>query len=110
MSSFVEWIAAESEGDEEENGLNMGPPVEPPTAEKSAGEVSLQSAVWPTLPAGNFSGGLPDGAEQDDPLDRNPDLWLYRKRTVGLLRRYMRFSIETGRLPSLVGREFFGRR
>jgi hypothetical protein len=107
MSSFVEWNAAESEGDEEENGLNMGPPVEPPTAEKSAGEVSLQSAVWPTLPAGNFSGGLPDGAEQDDPLDRNPDLWLYRKRTVGLLRRYMRFSIETGRLPSLVGREFF---
>jgi DNA-directed RNA polymerase specialized sigma24 family protein len=32
---------------------------------------------------------------------------LYRKRTVGMLRRYMRFSIETGRLPSLVGREFF---
>ncbi|MGB8761221.1 MAG: hypothetical protein WCD01_10035, partial [Candidatus Sulfotelmatobacter sp.] len=44
---------------------------------------------------------------QEDPLDRNPDLWLYRKRTVGLLRRYMRFSLETGRLPSLVGREFF---
>jgi len=26
---------------------------------------------------------------------------------VGLLRRYMRISIETGRLPSLLGREFF---
>jgi hypothetical protein len=37
----------------------------------------------------------------------NPDLWLYRKRTVGLLRRYMRLSIEVGRLPSLLGREFF---
>jgi hypothetical protein len=35
------------------------------------------------------------------------DLWLYRKRTVGLLRRYMRLSIEVGRLPSLLGREFF---
>jgi len=37
----------------------------------------------------------------------NPDLWLYRDRTVSLLRRYLRFSIEVGRLPSLLGREFF---
>lgn len=35
------------------------------------------------------------------------DLWLYRDRTVGILRRYMRLSIEVGRLPSLLGREFF---
>jgi hypothetical protein len=39
--------------------------------------------------------------------DRNPDLWLYRDRTVGLLRRYLRLSIEVGRMPSLLGREFF---
>lgn len=32
---------------------------------------------------------------------------IYRKRTVSLLRRYMRYSIETGRLPSVLGREFF---
>src|SRR5580700_2078530 len=107
MSSSVEWIAAEAEGqDEEGDGLILGEPVEP-AAEQSAGEVAPKSAVWPALPADNFSVGLPDGEEQDDPLDRNPDLWLYRKRTVGLLRRYLRFSIETGRLPSLVGREFF---
>src|ERR1700719_4402696 len=31
----------------------------------------------------------------------------YRGRTVAMLRRYMRYSIETGRLPSLLGREFF---
>jgi hypothetical protein len=37
----------------------------------------------------------------------DPDLWLYRKRTVGLLRRYMRLSIAVGRTPSLLGREFF---
>jgi hypothetical protein len=37
----------------------------------------------------------------------NPDLWLYRDRTVALLRRYMRLSIEVGRMPSLLGREFF---
>ena len=35
------------------------------------------------------------------------DLWLYRDRTVGLLRRYLRLSIEVGRMPSLLGREFF---
>ena len=32
---------------------------------------------------------------------------IYRGRTVTMLRRYMRYSIETGRLPSLLGREFF---
>ncbi|HYM76911.1 MAG TPA: hypothetical protein VE377_13115 [Candidatus Dormibacteraeota bacterium] len=32
---------------------------------------------------------------------------LYRRRTVTMLRRYMRHSMETGRLPSLLGQEFF---
>ena len=32
---------------------------------------------------------------------------IYRKRTVAMLRRYMRYSMETGRLPSLLGTEFF---
>lgn len=36
-----------------------------------------------------------------------PDLWIYRDRTIGMLRRYYRLSIEVGRLPSLLGREFF---
>lgn len=39
--------------------------------------------------------------------NRDPDLWLYRDRTVALLRRYMRLAIEVGRMPSLLGREFF---
>lgn len=37
----------------------------------------------------------------------DPDLWLYRDRTVALLKRYARLSVEVGRLPSLLGREFF---
>src|SRR6266498_911046 len=32
---------------------------------------------------------------------------IYRARTVAMLRRYMRYSIETGRMPSLLGGEFF---
>src|SRR5581483_12502180 len=32
---------------------------------------------------------------------------IYRGRAIAMLRRYMRYSIETGRLPSILGREFF---
>ena len=57
-------------------------------------------------------------SELDDTLERlpidddydygeDPDLWLYRDRTVAILKRYMRLSVEAGRLPSLLGREFF---
>ncbi|HEV7220214.1 MAG TPA: hypothetical protein VGN39_15180 [Terriglobales bacterium] len=48
---------------------------------------------------------LPESDEQFNAP--GSDLWLYRDRTVGILRRYMRLSIEVGRLPSLLGREFF---
>jgi len=37
----------------------------------------------------------------------DPELSLYRQRTIALLRRYFRMSIELGRLPSVIGREFF---
>jgi len=40
-------------------------------------------------------------------LGSDPDLWLYRERTIALLRRYLRISIEVGRLPSRLGRELF---
>jgi DNA-directed RNA polymerase specialized sigma24 family protein len=39
--------------------------------------------------------------------DSDPDIWLYRKKTWALLRRYMQWSLEAGRLPSLLGRELF---
>ena len=42
------------------------------------------------------------GSRQDD-----EHLWLYRERTIGLLRRYLRLAMEVGRLPSLLGRQFF---
>lgn len=63
------------------------------------------------------AGGIipPSPSEQEiwdsfDPAeitDSGGDLWLYRERTVNMLRRYMRLSVEVGRLPSLLGREFF---
>jgi DNA-directed RNA polymerase specialized sigma24 family protein len=48
---------------------------------------------------------LEDDYEWQDGSD--PDLWLYRDRTVAILKRYARLSVEAGRLPSLLGREFF---
>lgn len=45
--------------------------------------------------------------EEEVYLSADPDIWLYRDRTIALLRRYFRISIEVGRLPSLVGRELF---
>jgi len=62
-------------------------------------------------PAGNPSQPADEAAiPVDVPMQGpggDPDLWLYRDRTVALLRRYMRLSIEVGRMPSLLGREFF---
>ncbi len=49
---------------------------------------------------------MPESVQQEF-AGSDPDLWLYRERTVGLLKRYQRLSVEVGRLPSLLGREFF---
>jgi len=42
--------------------------------------------------------------------EEDSNLWLYRDRTVALLKRYARMAVESGRLPSLLGRECFGTR
>jgi DNA-directed RNA polymerase specialized sigma24 family protein len=36
-----------------------------------------------------------------------PEMCLYRMTTLAMLRRYFRASLEMGRLPSMIGREFF---
>jgi len=46
-------------------------------------------------------------SEEEEIEGSDQELWLYRDRTVALLRRYARLSVEVGRLPSLLGREFF---
>jgi hypothetical protein len=114
MTGFVDWIGAEADDSAPKDALELGAPLA--SADKESLDDSLQrNTPWRELPPHNFPGvlnnpddrRLDDARVRDDPPNRNPDLWIYRKRTVGLLRRYMRFSIETGRLPSLVGREFF---
>jgi hypothetical protein len=41
------------------------------------------------------------------PLDIDPELSLYRPRTLTLLRRYLQLSSAVGRLPSIIARECF---
>ncbi len=61
-------------------------------------ETEVNSVVIPQDPGEP----LPELAPPSD-----PGLWLYRNRTVAMLRRYARLSVEVGRLPSLLGRELF---
>ena len=107
MRGIVDWIGAQADEPDPGDVLNrpLGTEDQPSNRKALPGE-----ALWQTLPAHSFPGQLiaPTEAQlPDEPSDRNPDLWMYRRRTVSLLRRYMRFSLETGRLPSFVGREFF---
>ncbi len=50
-----------------------------------------------------------EAAEQEtgQPSRVAPELAFYRKYTEGLLRRYVRLSMEAGKVPSLMGREMF---
>jgi hypothetical protein len=102
VSVFVDWIAAQGD---EAGGKNESHPL----SSQRAGMQRVGGVGWKQLSPRDFSPSHHSAQTRAEynPLDQNPDLWLYRDRTVALLRRYMRFSLETGRLPSMVGREFF---
>ncbi len=89
------WLAENAEAGELPPLEAFSRPV-PPFAPQGREECSAETTeiVEPRI--------APEPYNPDD-----PNLWLYRKRTLGMLRRYLRLSIEVGRLPSLLGREFF---
>ncbi len=106
MNNTVEWIAAEAEIDPPKSLL--GRALRAPRTRRANNEV--RSPIRPeSLPAHTFQSWVASKGEwqKDDPLDRNPYIGRYRERTVALLRRYVRVALETGRLPSMVGKEFF---
>jgi hypothetical protein len=66
-------------------------------------DVGLHKLPVDSFPqCGRSAGTIRERGWEDD-----PDIWLYRKKTVALLQRYMRWSLEAGRVPSLLGRELF---
>jgi len=107
MNGYVDWIVAEADGDDPAKEVLREMPAG--GEERCLERPSPQSGAWANLPTQNFvvRGLEPEEPEPTCALDRNPDLWLYRRRTAALLRRYMKLSLETGRLPSVIGREFF---
>jgi hypothetical protein len=103
MSGFVDWIGAQKDDGNAGEKPSGAIPIAKFPAEYFSG-----SASWRDLSAHSFP-AQPGVERWEDAIERNPDLWMYRDRTVKLLRRYMRFSLETGRLPSLVGAGIFSR-
>jgi hypothetical protein len=61
--------------------------------------------VWATAAA--EAKPLNEVPEVAMPRRSAPEVAFYRKYTEGLLRRYVRLSMESGRAPSLLGREMF---
>jgi len=111
MGQIVNWIAAEAER------------VDVPIVRRRE-RVSREEIV--DLPAYSFAGyqstALTTGGTEEHRENQNPEVedlspgltWeeerarrRYRGQTVWMLRRYMRYSMETGRMPSILGREFF---
>ena len=112
MSTVIAWIAAEAE--RPEIGLGAGFPrrTRHMDEQPSARQLSSQQAAQPRLPkeaeAAQEVVELTSFQQRlREEEDRERERRTYRGRTVAMLRRYMRYSIETGRLPSLLGREFF---
>lgn len=56
---------------------------------------TMMASEWETAPGLPWEWGT------------NPDLWVYRDRTLALLYRFFKLSMEAGRLPSVLGQEFF---
>lgn len=117
MNDQVEFIAAVERakrgGDEDEPRVGGGQPsIEDlpvhgfPGKPGQSGELESQNP-HPVAENATRVGHPPLERPLDALQEEERERRIYRGRTVGMLRRYMRYSIETGRLPSLLGREFF---
>jgi hypothetical protein len=116
MSNVIAWMAAEAE--RPEPGASAGFPRRTRQMDERP---SAQRFQAPQSPQPQFAAkegeAVQEAAEltsfeqrQREEEDRERERRTYRGRTVAMLRRYMRYSIETGRLPSLLGRSSFARK
>lgn len=89
--------------------MNSGHPILPAflPGDEHAGEDSRHSNLGPNELTGRGARTSTNEESFRTDLGGDPELWLYRERTIALLKRYLRISIEVGRLPSLLGRELF---
>ena len=62
--------------------------------------------IWASIP--NFGQQIPAAEpKRNRPRMVRPELAFYRSHTEGMLRRYISMSLESGRVPSLLGKEMF---
>jgi hypothetical protein len=107
MRGFADWIGAEANDQIDRGSALRETNGKPP---RRVGSDLPAATRWQELQAHNFKKQTcqQNAAERNrEEQDRDPDLWLYRQKTKALLRRYMRWSLEAGRVPSLLGRELF---
>lgn len=71
--------------------------------------VAVLPRVWATAQVSTLAGtaGAVREAERLGRVRPRPELAFYRKYTEGMLRRYVQFTMEAGRVPSMLGREMF---
>ncbi len=64
--------------------------------------------VWATEANDDgYSQGIHEVVDVVEQQQAAPELAFYRKYTEGLLRRYVRLSMEAGKVPALLGKEMF---
>jgi hypothetical protein len=128
MSGTIAWMAAQAEDNEvrKSHGVSKEDQSQNTHFSQKTREVGhpgnsadLAGLVAHQFPERDLRGDVgdslddPQKQDEEDPEYDDADYEtqrlrrIYRGRTIGMLRRYMKYSIETGRLPSLLGREFF---
>jgi DNA-directed RNA polymerase specialized sigma24 family protein len=114
MSESVEWVEARTDEPAPTIGatampvLVTPPPGRPSLGQSCATSGSCQKQTIHSFPARMVVANVDELEwEEEEDWDRHPDLWLYRRKTTALLRRYMQWSLAAGRVPSLLGRELF---
>jgi len=128
MSEMIDWIAAEAERVEESGAVRQrgrfshASMADLPVhrfpertrdhefttegTEEHGGSQNSHPEISESPEIGNAN-SMEDDSVPGLSWEEERERRIYRGRTVMMLRPYMRYSIETGRLPSLLGREFF---
>jgi hypothetical protein len=71
------------------------------------GAMSAATAVLPFVWATEQHSNIPQQPEEDGGEPAAYEMAFYRKYTEGILQRYVRLSMESGKVPSLLGQEMF---
>jgi len=116
MSEMIPWIAAEAERPEPDGfllGRKRGSKRELAAAQAAELVRELAAHQFPATENPTIEEEDEQSwqerrqLELEENRERERERRIYRARTVVMLRRYLRYSMECGRLPSILGSEFF---